>query len=155
MRKEEGWATGQQPVPVKLPTATEWTNKCKTAEKGKSSSSLETGSLILDPIFSPRNITRIGTWHVCTLDQTGSLAHLLHEFATTNGHPRPQRSLMDGKRLLQQYQQDHFVLRLRGKARKRSRICLEQATITWAAKALVGPMLRIHVLSASAHLQED
>ncbi|KAL6727521.1 hypothetical protein Aduo_009391 [Ancylostoma duodenale] len=51
MRKEEGWATGQQPVHVKLPIATETTNKCNTAEKGKSSSSVVTGSLILDPNF--------------------------------------------------------------------------------------------------------
>ncbi|KIH60609.1 hypothetical protein ANCDUO_09135 [Ancylostoma duodenale] len=80
MRKEEGWATGQQPVHVKLPIATETTNKCNTAEKGKSSSSVVTGSLILDPIFSRRNITRIRTSNVRTINQTGRLAQLLQEF---------------------------------------------------------------------------
>ncbi|EYC25024.1 hypothetical protein Y032_0012g1651 [Ancylostoma ceylanicum] len=80
MRKEEGWATDQQPVPVKLLTAAETTNIYDTAEKGKSCSSFVAGSLILDPIFSPRNITRIGTWNVLTLNQTGRLAQLLWKF---------------------------------------------------------------------------
>ncbi|KAL6727028.1 hypothetical protein Aduo_008943 [Ancylostoma duodenale] len=80
MRKEEGWATCQQPVPVELPTTTETTNKCNTAEKGKSSASFVTDSLILDPIFSPRNITRIGTWNVRPLNQIEHLAQLLQEF---------------------------------------------------------------------------
>ncbi|RCN43483.1 hypothetical protein ANCCAN_10545 [Ancylostoma caninum] len=79
MTKEKDWATGQQPVSVK-PTATETTNKCNTAEKGKPSFTLATGSLILDPIFSPKNIMRIGTWNVRTLNQTKRLAQLFQEF---------------------------------------------------------------------------
>ncbi|KIH43570.1 hypothetical protein ANCDUO_26421 [Ancylostoma duodenale] len=41
-------------------------------------------------------------------------------------HPRPYRSSMEGKWPLQQCQQYHLVFQLRRKARKRSRICLEQ-----------------------------
>ncbi|VDP55298.1 unnamed protein product [Heligmosomoides polygyrus] len=50
-----------------------------TVEKGKSKSSFVTGDLMLDSVFSSKNITRIGTWHVRTLQQTGRLAQLLQE----------------------------------------------------------------------------
>ncbi|VDO82783.1 unnamed protein product [Heligmosomoides polygyrus] len=51
-----------------------------TAEKGKSKPSSVTEDLILDSVFSPKNITHIGTWNIRTLDQTGRLAQLLQEF---------------------------------------------------------------------------
>ncbi|VDL82776.1 unnamed protein product [Nippostrongylus brasiliensis] len=75
---------GQQPVPVKFRHATETMNYMEIAEKGKTRASLMTEDLFLDSFFSPKNITRIGTWNIRTLHQTGRLAQLLQEFENYN-----------------------------------------------------------------------
>jgi hypothetical protein len=93
LRKEEGWAGGQQPPPVKPITATETTSieieteNARRRRKGSSTDELMKGAGESHPetchlrhlIFNAKTDTRIGTWNVRTLYQTGKLGQVLKE----------------------------------------------------------------------------